>query len=150
MSRDGMGQGGVTNHLGEVFSSNDSAVYQGLICCDGSVVPSSLGKLFNPGSPQYPLTVQASIHLQLLLPSLSGLYPCLRRSTVFRSTSQRKMARSMLTASQGSQSPYQFPTRKRRVQVGSSLKSLLDTSASILEARAASSCNTKARLPHES
>ncbi|CAI7568320.1 unnamed protein product [Penicillium glandicola] len=43
MSNDGTGIGGVTNHLGEVFSGFDSEVYKGLICCDSSIIPTALG-----------------------------------------------------------------------------------------------------------
>jgi hypothetical protein len=45
MSSDGTGQGGVTNQIGEVFTGHGSEIYEGLICCDASVVPTSLGKL---------------------------------------------------------------------------------------------------------
>ena len=44
MSCDGSGKEGVTNHLGEVFCGTGNDVHHGLVCCDGSVVPSSLGK----------------------------------------------------------------------------------------------------------
>ena len=43
MSRDGTGREGVTNSLGEVFSGHGSEVYPGLVCCDASVIPTSLG-----------------------------------------------------------------------------------------------------------
>ncbi|CAG8906406.1 unnamed protein product [Penicillium egyptiacum] len=43
MSNDGTGHGGVTNHLGEVFSGSNSEVYKGLMCCDASVIPTALG-----------------------------------------------------------------------------------------------------------
>lgn len=43
MSSDGTGQGGVTNNLGEVFSGPGDEVYEGLVCCDASVVPTALG-----------------------------------------------------------------------------------------------------------
>ncbi|GME43003.1 glucose-methanol-choline oxidoreductase [Neofusicoccum parvum] len=43
MSSDGAGRSGVTNHLGQVFSGEDSEVHGGLICVDGSVIPTSLG-----------------------------------------------------------------------------------------------------------
>lgn len=46
MSSDGTGQGGVTNQIGEVFTGHDSEVYEGLICCDASVIPTSLGRLY--------------------------------------------------------------------------------------------------------
>jgi hypothetical protein len=45
MSRDGTGRGGVTNHLGEVYRGTGSDVYSGLVCCDASIVPTSLGDL---------------------------------------------------------------------------------------------------------
>ena len=45
MSCDGTGQGGATNHLGEVFTGHDSEVHDGLVCCDSSVIPTALGKL---------------------------------------------------------------------------------------------------------
>lgn len=44
MSRDGTGSEGVTNHLGEVFDGRGSDVYKGLVCCDGSIIPTALGK----------------------------------------------------------------------------------------------------------
>ncbi|KOS39234.1 hypothetical protein ACN38_g9926 [Penicillium nordicum] len=43
MSNDGTGYGGVTNHLGEVFSGSNSEVYDGLVCCDASTIPTALG-----------------------------------------------------------------------------------------------------------
>ncbi|CAI7661418.1 unnamed protein product [Penicillium discolor] len=43
MSNDGTGYGGVTNHLGEVFSGSNSEVYNGLVCCDASIIPTALG-----------------------------------------------------------------------------------------------------------
>ncbi|KAL4940401.1 hypothetical protein BDV06DRAFT_20342 [Aspergillus oleicola] len=43
MSRDGTGRQGVTNHLGQVFMGRESEVHPELICCDASVVPTSLG-----------------------------------------------------------------------------------------------------------
>lgn len=45
MSNDGTGYGGVTNHLGEVFSGSNSEVYDGLVCCDASTIPTALGML---------------------------------------------------------------------------------------------------------
>lgn len=45
MSNDGTGHGGVTNHLGEVFSGSNSEVYKGLVCCDASIIPTALGML---------------------------------------------------------------------------------------------------------
>lgn len=45
MSNDGTGYGGVTNHLGEVFSGSNGEVYNGLVCCDASIIPTALGML---------------------------------------------------------------------------------------------------------
>ncbi|KAE8376168.1 hypothetical protein BDV26DRAFT_282908 [Aspergillus bertholletiae] len=42
-SRDGTGREGVTNHIGQVFTGHGSAVHEGLVCCDASVIPTSLG-----------------------------------------------------------------------------------------------------------
>lgn len=44
MSRDGTGCEGVTNHIGQVFTGSGSEVYEGLLCCDGSIVPTALGE----------------------------------------------------------------------------------------------------------
>lgn len=44
MSRDGTGREGVTNHRGQVYTGHGSEVYPGLVCCDASVIPTSLGK----------------------------------------------------------------------------------------------------------
>ena len=43
MSQDGTGAGGVTNHIGQVFTGNGSDIHEGLVCLDGSIVSSSLG-----------------------------------------------------------------------------------------------------------
>ncbi|KAL4798780.1 hypothetical protein BDV19DRAFT_385863 [Aspergillus venezuelensis] len=43
MSRDGSGRQGVTNHLGQVLMGRGQKVHSGLICCDASVIPTSLG-----------------------------------------------------------------------------------------------------------
>ncbi|KAF3387489.1 hypothetical protein F1880_001180 [Penicillium rolfsii] len=43
MSGDGTGQGGVTNHMGEVFSGSGDKVHKGLVCCDASTIPTALG-----------------------------------------------------------------------------------------------------------
>ena len=43
MSRNGTGREGVTNHLGEVYRGHGSGVYQGLVCCDASIIPTALG-----------------------------------------------------------------------------------------------------------
>lgn len=47
MSRDGTGIGGVTNHIGQVFAGDGTKVHDGLICSDGSVVPTSLGAYYS-------------------------------------------------------------------------------------------------------
>jgi hypothetical protein len=43
MSQDRTGARGVTNHIGQVFADNGSDIHEGLVCLDGSIVPSSLG-----------------------------------------------------------------------------------------------------------
>lgn len=43
MSSDGTGIGGGTNHLGQVFTGKGTDVYEGLVCVDGSVIPTALG-----------------------------------------------------------------------------------------------------------
>ncbi|PYI01538.1 FAD/NAD(P)-binding domain-containing protein [Aspergillus sclerotiicarbonarius CBS 121057] len=43
MSRDGTGREGVTNHLGQVYKGHGREKHDGLVCCDGSVVPAALG-----------------------------------------------------------------------------------------------------------
>ncbi|KAF2147047.1 uncharacterized protein K452DRAFT_218057 [Aplosporella prunicola CBS 121167] len=43
MSYDGTGKGGATNHLGQVFAGNSTEVHEGLVCVDGSVIPTALG-----------------------------------------------------------------------------------------------------------
>ncbi|RDW70881.1 uncharacterized protein DSM5745_08392 [Aspergillus mulundensis] len=43
MSRNGTGSEGVTNHLGQVFMGHGAEVHAGLVCCDASVIPMSLG-----------------------------------------------------------------------------------------------------------
>lgn len=43
MSSDGTGRAGVTNCLGEVFTGRGSEVHKGLVCCDASIIPTSLG-----------------------------------------------------------------------------------------------------------
>ncbi|RAL03117.1 FAD/NAD(P)-binding domain-containing protein [Aspergillus ibericus CBS 121593] len=43
MSRDGTGREGVTNHLGQVYKGHRREKHEGLVCCDGSVVPTALG-----------------------------------------------------------------------------------------------------------
>ena len=43
ISFDGTGANGSTNHLGEVFQGNKTEVHDGLIVCDGALVPAALG-----------------------------------------------------------------------------------------------------------
>ncbi|KAJ5169647.1 uncharacterized protein N7500_002430 [Penicillium coprophilum] len=43
MSNDETGHGGVTNHLGEVFSGSNGEVHKGLVCCDASIIPTAIG-----------------------------------------------------------------------------------------------------------
>ncbi|PWY87442.1 FAD/NAD(P)-binding domain-containing protein [Aspergillus heteromorphus CBS 117.55] len=43
MSRDGTGREGVTNHLGQIYTGHGSEIYDGLVCCDASIVPTALG-----------------------------------------------------------------------------------------------------------
>lgn len=54
MSGDGTGQGGVTNHMGEVFTGSGDKIHEGLVCCDASIIPTALGmpktKLFTTSS----------------------------------------------------------------------------------------------------
>jgi hypothetical protein len=44
MSRDGTGREGVTNYMGQVFIGHGSEIHSGLVCCDASVTPTSLGE----------------------------------------------------------------------------------------------------------
>lgn len=46
MSRDGTGREGVTNHLGQVFTGHENEVYEDLVCCDASVIPTALGECY--------------------------------------------------------------------------------------------------------
>jgi hypothetical protein len=46
MSNDDTGLGGVVNHRGQVFAGSGDEVHKGIICIDGSVIPTSLGQLF--------------------------------------------------------------------------------------------------------
>jgi len=43
MSSDGTGRRGATNHMGQLFTGKGTEVYGGLICVDGSVIPTALG-----------------------------------------------------------------------------------------------------------
>jgi hypothetical protein len=43
ISNDGTGASGGTNHIGEVFQGDGTTVHEGLIVCDGALVPSALG-----------------------------------------------------------------------------------------------------------
>jgi hypothetical protein len=43
MSKDGTGEYGVTNHIGEVFTGNGNETLPGLIVTDGAVIPTALG-----------------------------------------------------------------------------------------------------------
>lgn len=44
MSHDGTWLGGVVNHCGQLLSASCGNVYKGIVCVDGSVIPTSLGK----------------------------------------------------------------------------------------------------------
>jgi hypothetical protein len=46
MSNDDTGLGGVVNHRGQAFAGSGNEVHEGIICVDGSVIPTSLGELF--------------------------------------------------------------------------------------------------------
>jgi hypothetical protein len=43
ISNDGTGANGGTNHTGEVFQGDGTAVHEGLVVCDGALVPTALG-----------------------------------------------------------------------------------------------------------
>lgn len=43
ISNDGTGANGGTNHMGEVFQGNGTSIHEGLIVCDGALVPTALG-----------------------------------------------------------------------------------------------------------
>ncbi|RYN30962.1 hypothetical protein AA0115_g4594 [Alternaria tenuissima] len=43
MSDDGTGLGGVVNHRGQLLVGKGHEVYEGIICVDGSIIPTSLG-----------------------------------------------------------------------------------------------------------
>jgi hypothetical protein len=44
MSNDGTGLGGVVNHRGQLLIGKGHEVYEGIVCVDGSIIPTSLGK----------------------------------------------------------------------------------------------------------
>jgi hypothetical protein len=67
MSCDGTGRAGVTNHLGELFTGKGSEVYKGLVCCDGSIIPTALGV-----NPLATITALSERSVQLLAKN-SGL-----------------------------------------------------------------------------
>ena len=62
MSSDGTGHGGVTNHLGEVFTGKGSEVYKGLVCCDAAIIPTALGV-----NPLATITALSERSVQLLV-----------------------------------------------------------------------------------
>ncbi|KAM0248026.1 hypothetical protein ACHAQJ_009631 [Trichoderma viride] len=43
MSANGTGKMGVTNSMGEIFDGNGDRLHQGLVVCDGSIVPAAMG-----------------------------------------------------------------------------------------------------------
>ncbi|PVH69060.1 FAD/NAD(P)-binding domain-containing protein [Cadophora sp. DSE1049] len=43
ISNDGTGANGGTNHMGQVFEGDGTAVHEGLVVCDGALVPTALG-----------------------------------------------------------------------------------------------------------
>lgn len=45
MSSDGTGKRGATNHLGQLFTGEGADIYEGLVCIDGSVIPTALGEV---------------------------------------------------------------------------------------------------------
>lgn len=45
MSSDGTGKEGATNHLGQLFTGEGAEVHEGLVCIDGSVIPTALGEV---------------------------------------------------------------------------------------------------------
>ncbi|KAJ0422037.1 FAD/NAD(P)-binding domain-containing protein [Aspergillus carlsbadensis] len=61
MSRNGTGREGVTNHMGQAFTGHGSDVHAGLVCCDASVIPTSLG-----ANPLATITALAERSLSLI------------------------------------------------------------------------------------
>jgi hypothetical protein len=43
MSSDGTGRTGAVNHLGQLYTGDQSDVYDGIVCLDASIIPTSLG-----------------------------------------------------------------------------------------------------------
>ncbi|KAJ7484654.1 hypothetical protein FB451DRAFT_1169687 [Mycena latifolia] len=43
ISSDGTGRNGATNHVGQLFTGEGTEVHEGLVCVDGSVIPTALG-----------------------------------------------------------------------------------------------------------
>ncbi|KAK7042261.1 FAD/NAD(P)-binding domain-containing protein [Favolaschia claudopus] len=60
MSSDGTGVTGATNHIGQLFTGDGAEVHEGLVCVDGSVVPTALG--VNPFATITALA-ERSVHL---------------------------------------------------------------------------------------
>lgn len=48
MSADGTGRSGATNHIGQLFTGEGAEVHDGLVCVDGSVIPTALGRFDRP------------------------------------------------------------------------------------------------------
>lgn len=44
MSSDGSGRYGAVNHLGQLFRGSGSETYDGIVCVDGSIIPTALGE----------------------------------------------------------------------------------------------------------
>lgn len=43
MSNDGTGASGGVNHKGQLFKGTEGEVHEGLVVCDGTIVPAALG-----------------------------------------------------------------------------------------------------------